>query len=64
MISVTVNDKNVGRVRCQVEVNGKRKWIDIDIVNGQGSFNLAAVFPLEDGTNYRVRLIERAGQCY
>lgn len=63
-IRVTVNDKNVGRVRCQVECNGKREWIDINIDNGQGSYNLANVFPMQNNMSYRVKLVERAGQCY
>lgn len=63
-IRVTVSDKNVGRVRCQVECAGKREWIDIDIDNGQGSYNLAKVFPLYNDMNYNVKLIAGAGQCY
>ena len=63
-IRVTVNDKNVARVRCQVECNGKREWIDINIDNGQGSYNLANVFHLSNNTNYRVKLVAGAGQCY
>lgn len=63
-IRVTINNKNVGRVRCQVECNGKREWIDININEGQGSYNLADVFPMENKMSYRVHLIERAGQCY
>ncbi len=63
-IQVSTNDKNVSRVRCQVEVEGQRKWIDISMLDGNGAYDLAQDFILPDNKPITVKLVEREGECY
>ncbi len=64
MITVTTNKTNVSKVRCQIEVNGKREWVTIDIYDGTGTLDIKSKFRLTPNMSYKVKLVAGAGQCY
>ena len=64
LMCVSVSKTNINMVRCQVECKGSRKWVDIPIYNGEGCYDLSAVFPMTEGVAYRIKLVAGAGMCY
>lgn len=63
-MSVSVSNTNINKVRCQVECNGRRQWVDIPIYQGEGSLDIARHFSMIDGHGYKIKLVAGAGMCY